>query len=185
MLGGVLGVYPPNPWNTPGGGQYTKQKKFPWDIFGIFGYKNVIRPGGRPRPTSRPTNFRPTPSGRPPGPNSSTWPPIGGNDCNCGWSIVMGPNGRPMVTQRPIGQTVGTTAPNNVVIGQPPGAALPPIIVTTPEPNGPPINLGGGTFNPAQQFRPVTTDLPTYFPTLPSGGGTQVRSFVNDAQWAN
>ena len=49
-------------WQT--GGQYQKQKKFPWDIFGIFGYKNVIRPGRpgpqRPRPPYgpiRPTRF--------------------------------------------------------------------------------------------------------------------------------
>ena len=48
-----------NPWN--GGSQYQKQKKFPWDIFGIFGYKNVIRPGrpNRPRPPRPGPTFRP------------------------------------------------------------------------------------------------------------------------------
>ena len=45
-------------WAT--GGQYQKEKKFPWDIFGIFGYKNVIRPNNRPRPQ------RPGPPYRPP-----------------------------------------------------------------------------------------------------------------------
>ena len=45
-------------WAT--GGQYHKEKKFPWDIFGIFGYKNVIRPNNRPRPQ------RPGPPYRPP-----------------------------------------------------------------------------------------------------------------------
>ena len=52
-----------NPWN--GGSQYTKQKKFPWDIFGIFGYKNVIRPGGRPNGSGY---GPPRPTYRPPGP---------------------------------------------------------------------------------------------------------------------
>ena len=46
-------------WAT--GGQYQKQKKFKWDIFGLFGYKNVIktrpqRPGPPYRPP-RPTRF--------------------------------------------------------------------------------------------------------------------------------
>ena len=64
--GGGYGQRPnKNPWN--GGSQYQKQKKFPWDIFGIFGYKNVIRPGGRPNggPVRPPRPPRPGPTFRP------------------------------------------------------------------------------------------------------------------------
>ena len=66
--GGGYGQRPnKNPWN--GGSQYQKQKKFPWDIFGIFGYKNVIRPGGRPNGGRPPRPLRPGPTFRPINPN--------------------------------------------------------------------------------------------------------------------
>ena len=61
-----------NPWGSGSGsgGQFQKQKKFPWDIFGIFGYKNVIRPGrpnngGYGPPAPRPTYGPPGPTFRP------------------------------------------------------------------------------------------------------------------------
>ena len=52
------------------GGQYTKQKKYPWDIFGMFGFKNVIRPNpGRPaynnNNNNRPMNNYNRPNNRP------------------------------------------------------------------------------------------------------------------------
>ena len=63
--------YRPNqqqPWAN--GGQYTKQKKYPWDIFGMFGFKNVIRPNpGRPaynnNNNNRPMNNYNRPNNRP------------------------------------------------------------------------------------------------------------------------
>ena len=230
-----------NTWSS--GGQYQKvtkkksvrilkilistlifqEKKFPWDIFGIFGYKNVIRPNrpwppnnGRPppRPTygppgpGRPTNrppFRPPTTLRPP---FTSWPPP--NSCNCdwtqqGWSVSVSPVG---------GGSGAVSKPveNNVVIGQPTGVAQPPLTTSRPPaiitaaptsrptglegntyrnfaPASRPVsrpaagpafnaqNLGGGTFNPAQQFVPAS-DLPSYFPRVPGSNNRGVQSLV-------
>jgi len=116
-------------WAT--GGQYQKEKKFPWDIFGIFGYKNVIRPNNRPRPQRpgppyRPPRppYRPTTTGRPPFfPGTTTWP----NNCNCGWAISSSPTGGPVIVSNNNNAGVsGQELPPVLVIGKPPGVALPP-----------------------------------------------------------
>lgn len=177
--------------NNQQGSQFQKQKKFPWDIFGIFGYKNVIRPSrpdyNRPnvRPTygpPRPTYGPPRPTARPPyrpttqRPNFSTttW----SSNCNC-WTISSSPTGGPVIVASNAGPPPQPGP--NVVIGRPPGAALPPSTTTTPRPplvtattqssyrgfnnGGNTENLGGGTFNPAQQFYPVNQGgLPSYVP---------------------
>ena len=80
--------------NQNSNSQYQKVKKFPWDIFGIFGYKNVIRPNRPSRP-----NFRPTPTGRPPYfPSTTSWP----NNCNC-WTISNSPTGGPVIVASNVG----------------------------------------------------------------------------------
>ena len=74
-------------------------------------------------------------------------------------------------------QTV-TIAPPSFVVGKPEGAAVPPppaIVTTTQIPSSfrnsqRPLNLGGGTFNAAQQFYPASgfeDSLPKYAPNLP------------------
>ena len=142
------------------------------------------------RPTNRPP-FRPTVTGRPPFfPPTTTWP----NNCNCGWDIVnqngqpqvVATNGPQIVTAPPNTinqqQVLVTAAPPSVVLGQPEGAALPPpnsnVVTTTQTPSSfrnsvRPLNLGGGTFNAAQQFYPASdfpeySDLPKYSPNLPA-----------------
>ena len=78
-----------------------------------------------------------------------------------------------------------TAAPPSVVLGKPGGAALPPpisssggVVPTTQTPPSSfrnsvrtPLNLGGGTFNAAQQFYPASDfpdNLPKYSPNLPA-----------------
>ena len=100
--------YRPNQQQQPwaNGGQYTKQKKYPWDIFGMFGFKNVIRPNpGRPaynnNNNNRPMNNYNRPNNRP-----NYRPPTnnyGGNQA-----------GRPIVNNnyRPNGGNSGGGRPN-------------------------------------------------------------------------
>ena len=73
-----------------------------------------------------------------------------------------------------------TAAPPSVVLGKPGGAALPPSDISGATQIPPssfrnsvrtPLNLGGGTFNAAQQFYPASDfpdNLPKYSPNLPA-----------------
>ena len=186
-----------NQWAN--GGRVVKQKRFPWDIFGMFGFKNVIRPNKRPNNNN---NYRPPNPGRP----TTQWP--SNNNCgSCGWDIsqnTIGQN-RPVSTNLPNygNRQPNYRPPNNVQptsVGTQPsyGGQRPngfttrsPIVsVAAPNPNtrrptvgsqvpnnnvnNNAVNVGGGSFSPAQQYFPVNGNgnLPTYFPTLPASDFT-------------
>jgi hypothetical protein len=116
-----------------GGAQYMREKKFPWDIFGIFGYKNVIRPTNNQRPihhqqrptnqfqnqlhpvpvTQRPNFFRP-PTQRPtnfPTTQRPNFRPPTQRPTN--FPTTQRPNFRPTLTGRPNFFPDTTTWPNN------------------------------------------------------------------------
>ena len=186
-----------NQWAN--GGRVVKQKRFPWDIFGMFGFKNVIRPNKRPNNN----NYRPPNSGRP----TTQWPP--NNNCgSCGWDISQNsigqnrpvstnlpnygnrqPNYRPPNNPRPTSvaaqPTYGGRRPNGFTTRSPivsvaapnPNTRRPTIGSQVPNNNvnnNNAVNVGGGSFSPAQQYFPVNGNgnLPTYFPTLPASDFT-------------